>query len=222
MSNNKIVLVLNKAFELRKWFFNASGCVQTLSWRKREEKNCWNFCKKMAVVHQTDPTSISVDNFEHQTSSKRHSRMYLPSQGMLASDGSYYIPTRPIRGAHMNASDVTHMNASHVTHMNASHVMNTTPFGSVAHESSDEDADANNDGESMKSRRNCRRKSIIRRMWRYVKESWLGVMSGTGKKIKRRKDKYLKNKKNIKANGNWVFCIIKFFHSYKFYLNNYF
>jgi hypothetical protein len=141
----------------------------------------------MAVVHQTDPASITVDDFENQTLSKRHHRLYLPSQGMLASDGSYYIPTRPIRGSHLNASDVRHMNTYDVNHMNTSHVTNTTSFGSAVQESSEEDADGNNDGESIKNRRKCRRKSVIRRMWRYVKESWLGVMSGTGKTEKIKK-----------------------------------
>ena len=112
----------------------------------------------MAVAQQElndHATSISVDNYEHRcsTSIKKRQKTYLPSQGMLASDGSYYIPTRPMR-------------ALHVTQENPS----------------DEDQDAN-DGESNKNVRKLRRKSIVRRMWRYVKESWLGVMSGTGKVV---------------------------------------
>ena len=118
------------------------------------------------VQHENniDPASITVDNYDHRSSTKKknNSKMYLPSQGMLASDGSYYIPTRPIRG---------------------SHVTTVTSFAAVTQENSDDDEGASvNEGESAgKSGRKRRRKSIVRRMWRYVKESWLGVMSGTGK-----------------------------------------
>jgi hypothetical protein len=121
----------------------------------------------MAMVQKEnniDPTSITVDNYDHRSSTKKknNSKMYLPSQGMLASDGSYYIPTRPIRG---------------------SHVTTVASFGGVTQENSDDEEGASvNEGESAgKSGRKRRRKSIVRRMWRYVKESWLGVMSGTGK-----------------------------------------
>ena len=72
---------------------------------------------------------------------------------MLASDGSYYIPTRPMRTSHV----------------------------AVQEHQSDQEPDDDNDGESNKNVRKLRRKSVVRRMWKYVKESWLGVMSGTGK-----------------------------------------
>ena len=110
----------------------------------------------MAVVQQElndHATSITVDSYEHRCSAsiKKRNATYLPSQGMLASDGSYYIPTRPMRTSH------------------------------VTQEQSDEEPDEANDGESNKNVRKLRRKSVVRRMWKYVKESWLGVMSGTGK-----------------------------------------
>ena len=113
---------------------------------------------QMAVVQQElndHATSITVDNYERRCSAsiKKRNTTYLPSQGMLASDGSYYIPTRPMRTSHV----------------------------AVQEHQSDQEPDDDNDGESNKNVRKLRRKSVVRRMWKYVKESWLGVMSGTGK-----------------------------------------